>query len=1230
MKRALILLVFFCGLVLGHKAEAQPGGITGSKFLDKNKNHVRDAGDFGLANWKIYLSTFGILQDSVVTDAAGIYQFTHLLPGTYIVSEEHRASWIQTYPDSVWTIPVDTTVRTGIDFGNFGRGTISGMKFSDNNGNGIRDSSEKGLPGWKIYLFTSGATVDSTLTDSLGQYIFSIFTPGTYFVYEEARPGWTQTYPQFFTAINVNFDAHPGMDFGNYGPGSISGMKFADLDSSGSLTAGDKGIPGWKIFLSSGSGVSDSTLTDTSGAYSFNHLAAGQYIVTEEQRPKWVQTYPPSGEYTINVSGAPVPSVDFGNFRRITRDTVRNIVTNDIILSRPDRQSIRAFEFNYIAPPAAGKMRSTLDADGALPAGSIVRSWDSSEVIVLGTEKYLVWMDLTGDLKYSHPCQFVLIDKLTGEVDSMATSWWPVIQTPDAPGTPIEAYSSWDSRLASPDLIYGSYSAAPAAKPGTARRLRSPSSVAAASDKLGAVLIGGKGESLSELTVWQNDLDSVASILTNVVPEAVKPELIFMKNNATTADLRALFDSVQAHGCDTVFYYFTGHGDSSLGGGTVFNDVSIGRVTVTYATLSSFIFDSLSIKRAHLLIDASNSGRAINDFMKTNTPVINIITSTDAHSAARWTSSNVQSLYTYVWQRVVDSIPLPPSNILDWRVANAFATARNDTIRYIQHSKDSSNAALATLNPPAIAYPDVAVGDNHTESFLVTNDGWITLGIDSVRSSNPVFSIVGDDAGSLVRNGSKSFSVKFAPTFGGLQQAEISLYHNGEVPISIVHVAAVGRGTSDSTLYRTLAQDSLTVKALKKKNVRNKFSTTITNGTTGTRDGLIVKFSQIATVTFCDSFPTFAPTDAGKTWALSGGTIPPGRSVTIYGLGSQGKQIRVQSFQWKAGAVADKSLRGSTTPPDTLLLPMPNFGNVRDDIFKLGGFGDTGMVVGIVRLDSAKSYGWIRITKGSNAKAFFPQTGRARPFDTLKSPPFKAFVKQQKNLKATKYNNHLSGETGLLKIAIAGSRLQILPIGLGELIYADTASNPLNGMMLKDIVKRADSALTMWKRFPDTAVYSNLDTTITRINRAFAGPIDTSSWGIGLSLKGVRTPLDVGFIHSSGATPEVTERYPVDALTPESYGLYQNYPNPFNPTTTIRFDLPEQAMVTLKVYNLLGQEVSTLLDHEMLDDGTHEVVFVANALASGVYFYRINAQGMDEDQATSNIYRSIKKMIILK
>jgi hypothetical protein len=75
---------------------------------------------------------------------------------------------------------------------------------------------------------------------------------------------------------------------------------------------------------------------------------------------------------------------------------------------------------------------------------------------------------------------------------------------------------------------------------------------------------------------------------------------------------------------------------------------------------------------------------------------------------------------------------------------------------------------------------------------------------------------------------------------------------------------------------------------------------------------------------------------------------------------------------------------------------------------------------------------------------------------------------------------------------------------------------------------------------------------------------------------------------------------------PEQYILFQNFPNPFNPTTNIAFKIAESGFVILKVFDLLGNEVATLVDKEM-QEGTYEVEFGAGELTSGLYFYQLRA-----------------------
>lgn len=95
----------------------------------------------------------------------------------------------------------------------------------------------------------------------------------------------------------------------------------------------------------------------------------------------------------------------------------------------------------------------------------------------------------------------------------------------------------------------------------------------------------------------------------------------------------------------------------------------------------------------------------------------------------------------------------------------------------------------------------------------------------------------------------------------------------------------------------------------------------------------------------------------------------------------------------------------------------------------------------------------------------------------------------------------------------------------------------------------------------------------------------------------------------------------VEVLNPSSltFNLYQNYPNPFNPATTIRFQIPFRQRIELKVFDILGREVATLVNEEKLA-GVYEVTFNAANLASGVYFYRLKTQDFIES----------KKLLLLK
>ena len=115
-----------------------------------------------------------------------------------------------------------------------------------------------------------------------------------------------------------------------------------------------------------------------------------------------------------------------------------------------------------------------------------------------------------------------------------------------------------------------------------------------------------------------------------------------------------------------------------------------------------------------------------------------------------------------------------------------------------------------------------------------------------------------------------------------------------------------------------------------------------------------------------------------------------------------------------------------------------------------------------------------------------------------------------------------------------------------------------------------------------------------------------------------------GFNGTTSVQPPHTEE------TPQTFTLFQNYPNPFNPSTRIEYSLPSQSHVSIKIYNLLGQEVATLID-EQQSNGSHIVEWNGRstngfAVSTGVYFYRIEAR----QPGGQFLFASVKKMLLVK
>ena len=204
-----------------------------------------------------------------------------------------------------------------------GSGTITGSKFEDYDGDGVRDDGEAGLSGWTVFLdadqdgqFDAGEV--STVTASDGSYSFLDLSPGAYTLAEVLQTGWVQTRPgdNSHAVVVVADQTTADVDFGNFHLAQIGGQKINDLNANGMLDEGEEGLAGWTIRLDrDGNGSIDATTTtDQYGYYRFTGIGPGSYTVSELQQAGWLQTGPASGSYTVvTTSGADIGNQDFAN-----------------------------------------------------------------------------------------------------------------------------------------------------------------------------------------------------------------------------------------------------------------------------------------------------------------------------------------------------------------------------------------------------------------------------------------------------------------------------------------------------------------------------------------------------------------------------------------------------------------------------------------------------------------------------------------------------------------------------------------------------------------------------------------------------------------------------------------------------------------------------------------------------------------------------------------------------
>lgn len=324
--------------------------ISGQKYLDANANGTREGSETGLQGWTIFLDADGSgtlngNEASQVTDAFGKYSFSGLTPGSYTVREVPQAGWQQTSANPAAIQATSGTNPANVDFGNFKLIAITGTKFSDLNGNGIRDANDVGLPGWTIFLDANDDGVlqageASTTTDASGNFQFSQAKPVNARLAEVLQAGWSKTTQN--TLVSLTSGQTFAENIGNFKTITVSGRAFVDSDANGNDNSGtEPGRNGVTIELYRDVNVNGQfdqgtdTLVSTQitaniggadGRYQYTNLGQGSYLVRAVRQAGRTPTTPAAGIYAFTItSGNNVTGRDFGSLLGQTQSFVYQV-----------------------------------------------------------------------------------------------------------------------------------------------------------------------------------------------------------------------------------------------------------------------------------------------------------------------------------------------------------------------------------------------------------------------------------------------------------------------------------------------------------------------------------------------------------------------------------------------------------------------------------------------------------------------------------------------------------------------------------------------------------------------------------------------------------------------------------------------------------------------------------------------------------------------------------------
>ncbi len=900
-----------------------------------------------------------------------------------------------------------------------------------------------------------------------------------------------------------------------------------------------------------------------------------------------------------------------------TRDSAISRVISQVINPSPYKNSLVAFLYD---PPGL---------DSTLVPGYTVAPLDSAFVQTLAGERWFFWIDLTGDIKYAHPCLFVYVDPATGDVEMDSGEWWPAVTPPG--DVTIYPWSGMDERYSdASSIVYGDYVgiADPPENPPTIYRRGEQveretfiyqwrSSVF--SGNTCGILVGGGAITKGEENIWGTDLDSASTLLTTPPPGGGDPMVseVQKKNDATEADLKKMIDTAAAHGCNSIIFYYSGHGGRKNGGYMYLKDKN-----VSYDSLSAWLNAAGSLKFKNVILDACYSGIAVPAFDNKPIPTL-IITSSDSTktsgSRVRYKDVNSnnkldngdsiksgRSDYTKAfmecWRKLRDSLDRKPTfkEIFDW-----VKKVNPDSL------KEKQNPQYKNYNPPI------------TFTLPITTTGHYDFLGTGVFIN---FFNLGDPCTVTVTRIFEPPSGPILPEQYNIESLSSADYWQITASPPITFVAAIGFEFNseleniDPLKLLLTTRESPTIFNL------DPFWDILytSNFNPGPGGGLmlaqnVTHFSEWSFATEATQI-TSVETEMNAKWNIVSVpmNVPDPSRTALFPTATS------SAFGYSNGYFPDDTLDecgGYWIKFDSA--ETVTFGGtqvLRDSCAVIGGWNILGSITKPIAVSDVTT-----LPPGIGLSSFFGYDGGYSIADSIRPGKgywVKADADAQIVLDATlsalpKFRMPDVGLLNSLTITDAAGNKQQLYFGEnpGTISALMTEMPPLPPGKAFD----ARFASGRWIELHQSSIGEEKEFPVAVSGAEY--PL-TVSWNVNngsgeYELSGIKKLTGAGSVKVDASTPL---KLTLQGLgIPKEYALEQNYPNPFNPSTIIRYQIPIEGKVTLKIYNVLGREVATVVD-EQKAAGSYRVDVKSDGLASGVYFYKLQA----------GAFTDVKKMVLMK